>query len=43
MLIIQVGKDELVPVSHGEELEGVCESVGMVVAWALHAECMVRG
>lgn len=48
VLILQAGKDELVPASHGEELEGVCKSVGMdvervVVAGALHAECMARG
>lgn len=47
VLILQAGQDELVPKSHGEELEGVCEGLGMgaervVVRGALHAGCMSR-
>ncbi|EDO03427.1 hypothetical protein SS1G_05908 [Sclerotinia sclerotiorum 1980 UF-70] len=48
ILILQAGKDELVPASHGELLEKRCLDLGLevrreVVQSALHNEVLVRG
>jgi acetyl esterase/lipase len=47
VLILEAGKDELVPSSHGEMLERRCRELGLnakkkVVGNALHTEVMVR-
>jgi uncharacterized protein len=47
VLILEAGKDELVPSSHGEILEGRCRELGLdamkkVVGNALHTEILVR-
>ncbi|QSZ29668.1 hypothetical protein DSL72_004184 [Monilinia vaccinii-corymbosi] len=48
ILILQAGKDELVPESHGESLEQRCLDLGLevkreVIQRALHNEVLVRG
>ncbi|KAJ8066544.1 hypothetical protein OCU04_005600 [Sclerotinia nivalis] len=48
ILILQAGKDELVPASHGELLEKRCSDLGLevrreVIQSALHNEALVRG
>lgn len=48
ILILQAGKDELVPESHGELLEKRCSDLGMevgreVIQSALHNEVLIRG
>lgn len=47
VLILEAGKDELVPRAHGEMLEGRCRELGLgverrVVGNALHTEVMAR-
>ncbi|KAH6669508.1 alpha/beta superfamily hydrolase-like protein [Halenospora varia] len=47
VLLLVAGKDELVPASHGEDLEKRCLDVGLdvqkkVIGGALHTEVMVR-
>lgn len=48
ILILQAQRDELVPGTHGEELERVGKAVGLdvrrvVVGGALHVDVMARG
>ena len=48
ILILQAGKDELVPQEHGIELEALCMKLGLDVqrkeiAGALHTEVIAKG
>lgn len=48
VLILQAGRDELVPREHGERLEEVCRKKGIeverkVIGGGLHTEVLVKG
>lgn len=48
VLILQAGRDELVPREHGERMEVVCKEAGLeverkVIGGALHTEVLVKG